>query len=158
MEMRRKDRKVTDFTVILSVIDKCKSLRLGLNDDGEVYIVPLSFGYEHEGEKLTFYFHGAREGRKYDVMRKNPAAGFELDCDVIPTGEGDIPCVYGSKFASIIGNGTCSLIEDTDEKIHALKALMKHQTGRDFEFSPEMTNGVNVFRLETSSYSCKIRA
>ena len=158
MEMRRKDREVTDLSVILSVIDKCKVIRLGLNDKGSVYIVPLSFGYEEHDEKLTFYFHGAKSGRKYDIIKENPEAGFELDCDIVPTGEGDIPCVYGTKYASIIGNGTCSMVEDTEDKLKALQALMQHQTGRSFEFTASMADSVNVFKLESSDYSCKIRA
>nr|MBQ4317636.1 pyridoxamine 5'-phosphate oxidase family protein [Clostridia bacterium] len=73
--MRRKDREVTDRTVIDEIIRSCGCIRLGLNDSGEVYIVPMNFGYEHDGEKRVFYMHCAKEGRKLDIIRENPKIG-----------------------------------------------------------------------------------
>ena len=43
--MRRKDREVTDRGMIHEIIDRCMCCRIGFNDEGQVYIVPLSFGY-----------------------------------------------------------------------------------------------------------------
>ena len=44
-EMRRKDREVTDEARIDEIISRCNCCRIGFNDSGEVYIVPLNFGY-----------------------------------------------------------------------------------------------------------------
>ena len=43
--MRRKDREVTDSQKIREIILSCRCCRLGFYDNGEVYIVPLDFGY-----------------------------------------------------------------------------------------------------------------
>ena len=77
--MRRKDREVTDPERIEQIIADSHCCRIGFNDDGEVYIVPLSFGYARGADdSYTFYFHGASQGRKIDLIHKNPRVGFEL--------------------------------------------------------------------------------
>lgn len=60
--MRRHDREVKNLEGIREILDVCKVCRLGMYDGGEVYIVPMNYGYELDGDKLTLYFHGAREG------------------------------------------------------------------------------------------------
>lgn len=77
--MRRKDREITDISKIYNIITKCHCCRVGFNDDGEVYIVPLNFGFVPCDDGDTFYFHGANEGRKINLIEKNPCVGFELD-------------------------------------------------------------------------------
>lgn len=42
-------------------------------------MVPVNFGHTVEGGRHVFYFHGAAEGRKVDLVRRNGWAGFELD-------------------------------------------------------------------------------
>ncbi|WP_167959026.1 pyridoxamine 5'-phosphate oxidase family protein [Anaerosporobacter faecicola] len=78
--MRRKDREVTDFKKIKEIIQKCDTIRLGLSDGLYPYVVPLSFGYEFVDEQIYFYIHGAMEGRKLDLMKKNGVCSFEMDC------------------------------------------------------------------------------
>ena len=77
--MRRKDREVTDSQKIREIILSCRCCRLGFYDNGEVYIVPLDFGYYENNGRHVFYFHGAKEGRKYRLTEKSPTVGFELD-------------------------------------------------------------------------------
>ena len=40
--MRRKDREVTDIEKIKEILDACKVSRIGLMDQGKVYIVPMN--------------------------------------------------------------------------------------------------------------------
>lgn len=54
--MRRKDREVTDDCQIDTIIASCNCCRLGFYDQGSVYIVPLSFGYEKKTEHEFFIF------------------------------------------------------------------------------------------------------
>ena len=75
--MRRKERQVTDMEQICGVINRCKVLRLGLNAPGAPYIVPMNFGCVLEGGSPVFYLHCAKEGRKVELLRANPFAGFE---------------------------------------------------------------------------------
>ncbi len=82
--MTRREREVTDINEIKNILDTAKVLHLGLVDGDEPYVVPMNYGYTLEGEKLTVYLHGARRGRKLDLIRANPKVFFELDCGITP--------------------------------------------------------------------------
>ena len=153
--MRRKDREVTDFMKIENIISRCTCCRIGFYDEGEVYIVPLNFGYEVKDDTYTFYFHGAKEGRKIDFMKKNPVVGFEMDTDYALK-EADTACGYSARFQSIIGTGVVSIVSESDEKELGISLLMEHYTGkRKWDFDEKMMNAVAVFKLEVTKISCK---
>ena len=65
--MRRKDREVKDIYGIREIIRECDCCRLAFPHGKSAYIVPLSFGYNEE--ENAFYFHGAAEGKKMDLVR-----------------------------------------------------------------------------------------
>lgn len=153
--MRRKDREVTDPNKIEEIILKCHCCRIGFADAGQVYIVPMNFGYVRENGSYTFYFHGAREGRKIDLAGANPSVGFEMDTDYL-LHEADQPCGYSARFQSIIGNGVIRLVEDPEEKKAGLREIMRHSTGRaDWEFPEKMVNATAVLKLTVETLSCK---
>lgn len=154
--MRRADREVTDFNRIIGILDQCKVCRVGLNDAGEVYIVPMNFGYSLEDENLTLYFHCAKEGRRMDILKTNSVVGFEMDCNHNLV-EGDVACRYSFKYASIIGTGDACFIEDPNEKMKGFHIIMKHQTGLDFEFNEQMVAPVTMFQVKVRNYCCKER-
>ena len=155
--MRRKDREVTDPKEIEAILEEAKILHLGLNDGECPYVVPLHYGYEFEEGQLTLWMHCAKEGHKLDLIRMDPRVCAEIDCRVEAVSGGDVPCKYGSRFASVIGRGTAEIVDNEEEKIRGLQILMKHQTGRDFAFSPEMAAGVEVIRVRIAELSAKAR-
>lgn len=153
--MIRKDREVTDPQKIREIILACDCCRIGLADGAHVYIVPLNFGYEEEGDKKIFYFHGAREGRKIDLIRKIRYAGFELDTNH-KLKEGTTPCNFSFQFQSVIGEGPICMVEEEEEKKKALQSIMNHYSEvRDWDFTTVMVNAVSLFRLEVKELSCK---
>lgn len=77
--MRKAQREIKDFDGILTVLDGCQTIRLGLYDEQFPYVVPLSFGWESVGGKLLIYFHCAKEGKKVDLIAKNNAVCLEAD-------------------------------------------------------------------------------
>ncbi len=153
--MRRTDREVTDPKRIADVISRCSCCRIGFYDDGEVYIVPLNFGYEIKDDTYILYFHGAKEGRKIDLIQKNPHVGFEMDTDYA-LNEADMACGYSARFQSIIGNGIVNIVSELEEKKRGLSLLMEHNTGkREWNFDEKMLNAVAIFKLVVSKMSCK---
>ena len=153
--MRRKDREVTDSMKIENIISRCTCCRIGFYDEGEVYIVPLNFGYEVKGDTYNFYFHGAKEGRKIYLMKKNPVVGFEMDTNYV-LNEADTACGYSARFQSIIGTGVVSIVSEIEEKKLGISLLMEHNTGkRNWDFDENMVNAVMVFKLEVTKMSCK---
>lgn len=155
MEMRRKDRAVTDPDLIEEIIARCHCCRLAFCDGDAPYIVPLSFGYVRGEAGYTFYFHSAKEGRKIDLIRANGRAGFELDGHY-KLNEGDAACGYSARFQSVIGVGRVSFVEERAAKEAALRAMMNHTAGPgNWTFAEKMLEAVCVFKLETESLSCK---
>ena len=154
--MTRREREVTDPKEIIRILDKCKVVHIGLVDKDQPYIVPMNYGYEMEKERLTLYLHGAAQGYKLDVMRANPKVCFEMECDVAPF-EGEVACQYGTSYSSIIGRGTAEIVDDAEEKKHALSILMKTQTGKDFTFDNRMVSIVSVIKIHVTEYTAKCR-
>ena len=91
--MRRSDRAAEDFSGQLEILKQCKILRLAMQDDQGLYLVPLNFGYTLTGEALRFYIHSAKEGRKVAAMTPGCPVAFELDCQ-FQLQEADSPCKY----------------------------------------------------------------
>ena len=155
--MRRKDREVLDETKIDGFIRACDCCRIGFYDkkNDEVYIVPLNFGYSNTDNKRVFYFHGAKEGRKIDLISKTKKVSFEMDTnhELIV---GKMACNYSERYQCVMGTGLISFVEDKDEKIAALNEIMFQSTGKkDWDFPEPMLNGVAVFKIEVTSLSCK---
>ncbi|QYR68936.1 pyridoxamine 5'-phosphate oxidase family protein [Fusobacterium animalis] len=155
--MRRKDREVLDEVKIDKFIRNCDCCRIGFYDkeNNEVYIVPLNFGYSNVDNKRVFYFHGAKEGRKIELISKTKKVSFEMDSNhelII----GKMACNYSERYQSVMGTGLISFVEDKDEKIAALNEIMFQSTGKkDWDFPEPMLNGVAVFMIEVTSLSCK---
>ena len=126
--MTKRERQVTDEKQIRQILDNAKVLHLGLAVNNEPYVVPMNYGYTMENGHLTVYMHSALKGKKLDMIQENPNVFFEIDCDLEPFGEGDIPCQYGMVYSSVMGKGKATIVEDVEEKIHAMKVLMKTQT------------------------------
>lgn len=154
--MTRREREITDINEIINILNKSKVLHLGLVDGDEPYVVPMNYGYEFVEGKLIIYLHGARRGRKLDIIRKNPKVFVEMECDIVPF-EGEVACKYGITYASVMGRGTAVITEDADEKIHALTVLMKTQTGKDFEFNEKLASVVSIIRIDITEFTAKHR-
>jgi nitroimidazol reductase NimA-like FMN-containing flavoprotein (pyridoxamine 5'-phosphate oxidase superfamily) len=126
--------------------------------DNHAYVVPLNFGYEYDGGKLTFYFHGADAGEKLEILKQNPNACVEMD-----TGhqliEGESAYTYSFAYESVIAFGAVEFLENDEEKSHGLKFLMRHQTGKDiqWQFDKQHLDAVCVYKLTADSFTGKRR-
>lgn len=153
--MRRTNIEVTDPEKIDRIIRSCHCCRLGFQDGEDVYLVPLNFGYLREDETRIFYFHGAHEGRKIQLIQKNGRAGFELD-----TGfrliEGQYACDYTAAYQSVMGNGKVTILTDPADKQRALQMIMAQSTGKvGWEFTQQQLDLACLFQLEVEEISCK---
>ena len=155
-EMRRQDRRITDPAMIRAVLDKCRTLHLGLVEDGRVYIVPLNYGWTEENGRYILYAHSAAEGRKIDLIRGGADVGFEMETGV-EYFDADTACGWGNRYESIIGEGRATLLETPEEKRQALAAIMAHYSARkNYTFEDAMVNLVQVIQIDVTALSCKI--
>lgn len=154
--MTRREQQVTDINEIIEILEKSKVVHVGMIDGDEPYVVPMNYGYLLEDGKLTIYLHGARRGRKIDAIKANPKVFYEMCCDITPF-EGEVACKYGITYASIMGRGLATLVEDVEEKKKALSILMKTQTGKDFQFEDKLTTVVSIIKIDTLEFTAKKR-
>jgi len=168
--MRRSDREITDKSEIIKIIDKCEVCRIGLSRDNIPYIVPMNFGYSYitddvgSNDRLILYFHCAKEGKKLDIIKSNPAACFEMEIasSIIP---GEKACKYSLDFESVIGMGNIVIVGDgeVEEKRKGLSVIMKkYAPEKTFEFSEayftnEMIDSVAILKLTVDEFTGKRR-
>lgn len=154
--MRRKDREVTDIDDILSIIDECSIIRLGLADGDFPYIVPVNFAYTYKDKQICFYIHGAMAGKKYDMLKSNPYCSFEMD---IPL---KIDCIASRKdvtmrYKSIMGKCKVEFL-DGDEKRNAVDNIImnRYDETRDFEYNVDMLQITAVAKLTVMEITAKV--
>jgi len=118
--------------------------RLALCENDTPYLVPLSYGYANN----TLYFHSAAEGKKIGILKTNPTVCFEVESSVEVVAD-PLPCNWGMKFESVIGNGSAEFIEDLSEKKEALKVIMD-QYGAPYtgNMKAEKAQTIIVFKVE----------
>lgn len=153
--MRRRDREITDRQDMLAVIKRCDVCRLALNDEGYPYILPLNFGLNVAGDTVEFYFHGANEGYKYELMKRDNRASFEMDCShrlVMDEARGSCTMEY----ESIIGRGRIEMVPD-EEKQRALDILMAQYHKEDSAYDTAVIPQTTVYKLVVESMTGKRR-
>lgn len=140
---------------MLEVIKKCDCCRIGLVDGDEAYIVPLNFGYEVKEGQLILYFHGAKEGRKIEIIQNLKTATFEMDTkhELV---EGTIACAFSYLYQCVMGKGELEIVTDNDEKVCGLTRLMEHYSkSSDWKFKQEHLDMISVFKITVTEWTCK---
>ncbi len=140
--MRRHDREITDRTEIEAALDAAQIMSLGLFDGEEPYVVPVNF--VRVGGLI--YFHGAREGRKHDIIAAHPKVCFEATSKSVLK-PGTEPCNCTTYYESVIGWGTASRVADENEKTAALAAMNRKFGAKDGPFPPAMLEATAVVRI-----------
>ena len=79
-----------------SILKESRICRIGLVDQDKPYIVPMNFGYKNG----TLYIHSAKEGRKIDLMKKNPNVCFEMD-ELVRLKKAKQACEWGVQYQSM---------------------------------------------------------
>ena len=131
-DLRRKDKKINEKSEIEEILKEAMVGRLGTCVRNQPYTVPLSFVYNED----KIIFHSFREGKKMNDIRENPRVCFEVDISEIMTAEN--PCNYSFRYRSVIANGTAKVLEDSDERIKALRRLVeKYAPGQSAKLSKQ---------------------
>jgi uncharacterized protein len=151
--MRRKDKEMIDPDAIASVIRRSTVCRLAMSDDGQPYVIPMSFGYQ-DG---AVYFHCASEGRKIGVLRKNPRVCIEFDVDC-QLKTGDSACKWGFYFQSAIAFGVAAFIEDSMEKRAALDIIMRQYSNEVFTYPESAVDKIVVIKVTVTELTGKAAA
>lgn len=148
--MRRKDREITDPGEMAAILESAPVCRLALVDGNEPYVIPLCFGFDGK----TIYIHSAREGKKIDILRKNPRCCVEADITPGPLPD-DNPCSWEMQYQSVICTGTARFVDEPGEKSRALTCILAHYGGTEHVFSEKELDRVCVIRIDIGEMTGK---
>ncbi|HKM19089.1 MAG TPA: pyridoxamine 5'-phosphate oxidase family protein [Aliarcobacter sp.] len=163
--MRRSEFYIKDKSSINEVLEACEYGTLSLISNDKPYCVALNFVY-FEG---SIYFHGSNEGKKVKAIKENSNGAFLVvqPYSTIPSYFFDTlaACPATQFFASVLLEGTLSLVKEGDEKADILNALMKklqkdggyEEISYDKAMYTKMLDKVVVIKLEPQNISCKIK-
>lgn len=154
MEMRRSDREVRGLDQIYDILSRCDTVTLGLNGEGEPYLVPMTFAPAIEDGHIVIYFHSAKGGRKWEILNRDPRVGIEghLYYKVVRTENGGIT----AKYESVIGTGNACPVTEKADKIAAFRLMTEHY--RESGFPAESCKGLphcEVFKVVLDEVSGK---
>ena len=138
--MRRQDREIKDPSVILDIINSLPIGHLAMNDAGKPYGVTMNYLSELDADRnAVLYFHGAKEGRKAEILARDPHVYFFAERDdgpkviVRPNGNKSVTNLY----VSVAGEGMMELVEDAAEKRRVLLAMANAFSEEPFESLPD---------------------
>ncbi|MCL9820643.1 pyridoxamine 5'-phosphate oxidase family protein [Helicobacter sp. 14348-15] len=158
--MRRSEFECFDSQMLQTMLAKIE-FGVMVIPDGEPYGVPISFCYE-EGE---IYFHGAKSGRKYHLLKENPKVSFSATkiYSYIPSYFLNNTMIPTQFFFSVYLSGTFETIKDYQRKKCILKSLVQkyesHNDSLDMDLGQfkgqERGVFVGVIKVESQSIKAK---
>ena len=163
--MRRSEFDIKNHEALLELLASCEYGTLCLSDEKTPYGVPLNFAWWEEG----IVFHGAKEGKKVELVTRNPKAYFSVvkPYASIPShfSHTTSACPATQFFASVSLEGEVSVLENSAEKAKGLNALMqKLQPEGHYETISEtnpiytkMLEATAVFYLKAKQTSFKLK-
>ena len=152
-KVRRNDKEVKDPQQLREILRKSLVCHLALVDDGKPYMVSMNYGFRDD----TIYLHAALEGRKIDILRKNPGVCFMVyNGNRLTTGP-DACGDWTMKYRSVTGFGRATLIEEDERKHEPLQIIMDQYTTKGpFEFTPERVAQTMIIRIDIEEMTGKI--
>ncbi len=118
--------EIRDKETINRLLDSTEYGTLALCCENKPYSVPINFVRIKE----NIYFHGAKKGRKIEILKKNAFASFSVvkAHALIPSyfsSDEGLACPATQFFKSIMIDGEILFIENYEEKTRAMDALMR---------------------------------
>ncbi len=129
------------------VLDKAPYITIGMSDEnGMPYALPLSLARKDEN---TFYFHCAMEGKKLDIIKKNPNVCLSAVTKCKPV-VGPKDGSFTLEFQSAIAYGKATIIDDETEKIEAMRLICER-------FLPQHMDAFDISIERSLSHTAVVR-
>ena len=150
--MRRKDRLVSEERA-REIMEKAEyGIFITADGEGQPYGIAVS----HVVERDKIYFHCAADvGRKLDNIKANNKVCMNFTCNTFVDDEN-----YTHRYESVVAEGVAAIVEDREEKYHALQLVAKKYAPRSFKDSddyilPKM-DITGVVRVDIETMSGKV--
>ncbi|WP_342442956.1 pyridoxamine 5'-phosphate oxidase family protein [Lysinibacillus sp. FSL K6-0075] len=118
-DIRMVNRACTDEKQIKQFLEDAQTAFLGLVDQHIPYVIPLNYVYK-DG---IFYFHGANEGRKIDILTTNQNACMTIS-ENYGTMVDPVPAETDTAYMSVVANGLVEIVTDLNEATAAMQAML----------------------------------
>ena len=144
--MLRKRCEISSMEEMEKILKRATVGRLAtIGKDGFPYITPVNYVW-YDG---SIYFHCAHVGEKLDNIRRDNKVCFEVDIPLSYLGlefDRNRPTCHVHQFYHcIIIRGRAEIVEDPQEKVASLNALVASHEGNDeFEKVKKDTKGVRL--------------
>jgi nitroimidazol reductase NimA-like FMN-containing flavoprotein (pyridoxamine 5'-phosphate oxidase superfamily) len=149
--MRKAKQEITDPDVLEEIVSGAMICRLAMVDNGLPYLLPFNYGYR-DG---CIYIHSAPEGKKIDLILKNPLVCFEIE-DTVRIIRDEKACKWATLYRSVIGYGRVDIISDTENKKDGLGVLMaQHGAPHLSEFTDKEVSNMVILKLSIESMTGK---
>ena len=122
--MRRQDLALSPQATTKLIAERRYAALCLIDPAGKPYGVPMDYIFR-DG---FLFFHGAKEGRKVDCMRKNPYA-----CAVIIGDTEVVPQKFGRKYESAIVEGAVEIIDDPGLKRQVMTWVVENNSAEYME-------------------------
>lgn len=115
----------------LEVLSHAPFVTVSMADEGGIpYSVPLSLAMK---DSATFYFHCAMEGRKLEILNKNPMVCLSAVTKCKPT-VGPKDNSFTLEFKSAIAYGKAEIVSDVAEKTEAMRLICERYLPAHMDF------------------------
>lgn len=148
------DREIKDIDALEDALEKARVCRIALIDEnGYPYIIPMFFGYSLGEGALELYFRCEEKGKKFDLLKKNNCAGFEIE-EIVKFIPSENPAEFTAEYRCITGAGVIESVTGI-EKITGLNLIMKKYitTENEHNISENTLNSLAVLKLTASEFS-----
>jgi nitroimidazol reductase NimA-like FMN-containing flavoprotein (pyridoxamine 5'-phosphate oxidase superfamily) len=150
---RRPEKMMTAEADMLAVIAAQMVMTLALCQDNQPYLATVDYAYD--ADRRCFYFHSADHGKKIDYLAANPAVWGQVLDD-----RGPIPGQCDHAYRSVQFAGKAHLVEDLDEKRHALGLMIDRyepdpEPVRQRLLVPKRIDTVTVGRIDVTTMTGK---
>ncbi len=149
--MRKKTQEITNWKTLEEILSSALICRLAMMDGNRTYLLPFNYGYRDR----TIYIHSAPEGRKIEILRRNPHVSFEVE-DSVQVISGNRACDWSTRYRSLVGEGKVEIITDDDGKRKGLGVIMAQHGAPDLDlFSGQSLRRMVILKLSISAVSGK---
>lgn len=152
-----REKAAYDRVTVHGILDSAMLAHVAFVQDGEPVIVPMLFGREKE----TLFLHGARKSRVIRLLESTGTACVNVThVDGLVYARSAFNSSMHYRSATVFGEAR--LIEDSDEKLHALRVISEcTMPGRWDELRKPLVNEVKmtgVIALKIQAASAKVSA
>ena len=115
--LRKSEKAIEDEDILTDVILGQKHMTLAMSMNDLPYLVTVNYYFDMDNN--CFYFHCAKEGRKFEYLNSNPVVWGQVLQD-----NGYIQGKCDHAYRTVQFKGNADFIEDIDEKIRILTFMM----------------------------------